>query len=447
MRLLFASEFYFPSIGGVQEVMRQIGERFAREGHEVTIATTHLPERTSRKADGVAIEEFRISGNLVNGMTGEVERYREFVLRQEYDLLMVKAAQQWTFDALLPVLDRIAKPKIFIPCGFSGMHDPRYRQYFEDMPAWLRKFDRLIFYATDYRDINFARSHGSQNVVLSSNGADEREFNVRRDDSFRARHAIAEDAFLVMTVGSLTGIKGHHEVTKAFERCTFGGRPACLLLIGNQPRRPRDEGSLYAYAQGWIARAKAMYQIGGAVRLGKWVFRPMLLAMGLRWLLDLLGYVPLETFNEAVRRANAVAGRQARVVDLPRAEVVQAYLNSDLFVFASKIEYSPLVLFEAAAAGLPFLSVPVGNAAEIAEWTGGGIICNATVDAAGYTQVDPVQFAKEIDALAGDRATLERLGANGRRAWQERFTWTRIFRHYQKIFEECVHSRQDENVR
>ncbi len=52
--------------------------------------------------------------------------------------------------------------------------------------------------------------------------------------------------------------------------------------------------------------------------------------------------------------------------ELPRSEVVELFFAADLFIFASKVEYSPLVLFEACAAGLPFVSVPVGNAAEIA---------------------------------------------------------------------------------
>ena len=50
-------------------------------------------------------------------------------------------------------------------------------------------------------------------------------------------------------------------------------------------------------------------------------------------------------------RINSRGGdrRRAVVIDLPRAELIQAYLNSNLFVFASKVEYSPLVLYEAAA--------------------------------------------------------------------------------------------------
>src|SRR5687767_10096703 len=119
MRVLLACEFYFPSIGGVQAVMRQIAERLVDEGHSVVVATTQLAQRQSRNVNGVRIEEFAVSGNTVRGMKGEIERYREYVLRQDYDILMIKAAQQWTFDALIPVLQKIRKPKIFVPCGFS----------------------------------------------------------------------------------------------------------------------------------------------------------------------------------------------------------------------------------------------------------------------------------------------------------------------------------------
>lgn len=397
MRILLACEFFYPSVGGVQEVMRQLGERFAQAGHEVTVATTHLPERQSRRIAGIAVEEFRVSGNLVNGMEGEVERYREYVLRQDYDVLMIKAAQQWTFDALVPVLGSIRRPKVFVPCGFSGLFDPRYADYFRSMPAWLRQFDRLVFYASDYRDINLARGHALKNIAILPNGADEREFNVPKDRTFRSRHGIAEDAFVVMTVGSLTGLKGHAELAEAFAQCNFANRQACLLLVANQVPAPK-------------------------ARLG--------------WLRKLLGREI--SLAERLRRINALPRRKAILADLPRAEVVQAYLNSDLFAFASKIEYSPLVLFESAAAGLPFLSVPVGNAAEIAEWTGGGVICPAEVDAGGYTQVDPRELAWRIETLAGQPETLARLGSSGRQAWEQRFSWSRIFRSYEELFEACL---------
>jgi glycosyltransferase involved in cell wall biosynthesis len=130
------------------------------------------------------------------------------------------------------------------------------------------------------------------------------------------------------------------------------------------------------------------------------------------------------------------------LVNLPRGELVQAYLNGDLFVFASNVEYSPLVLYEAAAAGLPFLSVPVGNAEEIARWTGGGEICPAARDAQGYTRVDPQALAAHIEALASNPARLQALGEAGRRNWLEKFTWEKIIRCYEAIFERLVSERR-----
>ena len=55
-------------------------------------------------------------------------------------------------------------------------------------------------------------------------------------------------------------------------------------------------------------------------------------------------------------------GKRFLMTDMSRADIISAFFSSNLFVFASHVEYSPLVLFESVAAGLPFLSVPVGNA-------------------------------------------------------------------------------------
>jgi glycosyltransferase involved in cell wall biosynthesis len=338
---------------------------------------------------------------------------------------MIKAAQQWTFDALIPVLDSIRKPKVFVPCGFSGLLESEYANYFQDMPQWLGKFDRLIFYATDYRDINMARRHGLERLAVIPNGADEREFAASPDRSFRDRHGVKQDAFLVLTVGSMTGLKGHVEVAQAFEKCDFGDRHACLILNGNTP--PRKSAS-------------------GVVGLRSRI-RGMLEGLGLGSCLERLGYarraVPFpDQVARIVARINSMPGRQALVCDLPRQELVQAYLNSDLFVFASKIEYSPLVLFESAAAGLPFLSVPVGNAAEIAQWTAAGVICPAEVDSSGYTNVDIEVLAAEISRLARETGRLADLGKNGRCNWEQRFTWGKISRLYERLFEECLQKAQ-----
>src|SRR5687767_485303 len=155
MRILLCCELYSPSVGGVQQVMQQLAERLVVRGHEVTIATTKLPTRLFSELNGVTIREFKISGNLVRGMEGTVAEYRRFVTSQSFDVIMIKAAQQWTFDALWPVLSEIKAGKVFVPCGFSSLYEPAYAEYFRQLPRILQQFDHLIFYASDYRDINF----------------------------------------------------------------------------------------------------------------------------------------------------------------------------------------------------------------------------------------------------------------------------------------------------
>src|SRR5215470_45474 len=75
LRILHTVQFYWPHTGGAEEVVREISERLVARGHDVTVATTALPERTSREHAGVKIVEFPLSGNLAGGFHGDVTAY------------------------------------------------------------------------------------------------------------------------------------------------------------------------------------------------------------------------------------------------------------------------------------------------------------------------------------------------------------------------------------
>ena len=118
---------------------------------------------------------------------------------------------------------------------------------------------------------------------------------------------------------------------------------------------------------------------------------------------------------------------------LSRSDTVQAFLNADLFVFASNNDYSPLVLFESAAAGLPFLTVPVGNAEETVRWTEGGVVCPADKDSRGYTRVEPTLLAEYMYKLINSPDLRRQLGEAGRKAWQRAFNWGSIAKRYEAV--------------
>jgi glycosyltransferase involved in cell wall biosynthesis len=437
MRLLFCCEFYHPSRGGVQEVVRQIAERLAAAGHDVTVATSYLPKRRVASYNGVAICDFKVAGNAVRGMVGEVERYRKFVREFDGDAILVKAAQQWTFDALWPVLDQVKARKVFIPCGFSNFYEQAYEQYFRELPEILAKFDHLIFYAEKYRDIDFARAHGLSRFTVLPNGASEAEFDSPPDADIRARLKISDDEFVFLTVGAPIALKGHREIAAAFALLDTGGRAATLILNGNWPNTglfwrilgPRISLVQFAFhllrSEGWQAL------MAGVRRRSKRLWSERRTAGE-----DSAGKeekFPLPSIDESIKSAKAQPNKRVLRTNLSRPDLVKAYMTADLFVFASNVEYSPLVLFEAAAAGTPFVSVPVGNAEEIARWTGAGVICPAAKDERGYTRVAPSALALEMARCMGDSNMLARLGTTGKERWHRMFTWQSIAPRYEAI--------------
>lgn len=405
-RILLCCENYPPSVGGVQEVMRQIAERLAAKGHEVTVATSPHPERASETVrNGVRVVSFPISGNRVTGMAGPVEQYRQF-MQQGFDAILIKAAQQWTFDAAIDVLPSIPARKLFIPCGFSGLNNPRFARYFQDMPTWLGLFDGLIFYASDYQDIRFARQHGLTRIHCLPNGVDEREFADTNPHDIRKKLGIGDDQDILLSVGSLIAAKGHWEVLRAFGRARLT-RPTTLVINGNVPGR-----SLTTVLKRTLKHAFS----------GRWPLR-------------------LEAFW--IERRNKEAGPPKRVIvtDLERVDLVNLYKAADLFVFASHVEYSPLVLFEAAAAGTPFLSSPAGNSQEISKWTGGGMVIQ--MHNSVYAKHFTTELAKELERMMTNPSDRSILGSIGRKSiFEHSFTWEKIVEQYEHILRSTSHASQ-----
>lgn len=423
MKLLFCVEFYYPSIGGAQEVVRQLGERLAARGHEVTVASTTLLERTHDSHNGVRILSFNVSGNLVHGLAGEVENYRKFLVSGDYDCVLFYAAQQWTFDAAWAILDQIKSTKVFVPCGYSSLYRREYARYFKELPVILDQFDAIVYHAQKYRDIDFARKYGLDNGVVIPNAADAEEFSVQKSPAFRDSLDADEDTFIILTVGSLNGLKGHLEIGLAYEKIDLHGRKSILILNGNIP----SSSKLRPPVWGRLMNAIRRRSLANLLLL---VWRKALCAQKAE---------PEALINELARKVNSTSkNKRMLVLDMPRSSLIQAYLNADLFVFASKIEYSPLVLFEACAAGLPFVSVPVGNAAEIVEWTNSGEICEARIDDEGFTHSSPELLARHIESALSNADRLLQMKISGLEATKTRFNWNTVSHEYELLFQRLL---------
>ena len=433
MKILFCVEFYSPSVGGAQEVVRQLAERMAQRGNIVSVATSKIATRTNDVIKNVRICDFDVAGNFVRGLSGEVDRYKLFLSQVDSDIVFFYAAQQWTFDAAWDVLPLIRAKKILVPCGYSGLHNPSYAGYFQKMPKVLAAMDAVVYHAESYRDIDFAKSHNLGNSVIIPNGADINEFDVPLDSKFRESVGADKSTRLLLTVGTITGLKGHVEIAEAFAKAEFGSQKVLLILNGNRPEQKGLRVNLIRQFHSLVQTYGLYYAIRHASKV-------LLLKAGIN-----IGKTSSIESWVLVAQKSANGNKSVKIVDLKRPQLIQAFLQSDLFVFASNIEYSPLVLFEACAAGLPFLAVPVGNSTEIIDWTQGGELCVAPKDEKGYTRVKPDVLARRIEDMLTNPKHLEMLGRNGRQASLTRFNWDNLATEYERVFLQVLSSHNFQN--
>lgn len=390
LNILHTVEFYPPSVGGMQEVVKQLSERLVRLGHNVTVATTKLTERTTSDINGVEIVEFDISGNLARGLQGETDAYKDFLLSSNFDVITNFAAQQWATDIMLPIMDKVKGKKVFVPTGFSGLHLKEYEDYFERMKAWLKQYDMSVFLSDDYRDIDFARDQDIRNTVLIPNGAGADEFTKAYDMDIRKLLGIPKEHFLVLHVGSHTGIKGHAEALQIFKKARI--KNSAFLLIAN--------------TISWGGCAIKCHSTAKVYN----------------------------SFSLNSRLLN----KRIIVSELSREETVAAYHAADLFLFPSNIECSPLVLFESMAAKTPFLTTDVGNSKEIIKWSSAGRLLPTDKLENGYVRTRVTEAIKLLEEMYNSKSSREAMGLSGYQAWQERFTWEKITLRYEELYKRLV---------
>jgi glycosyltransferase involved in cell wall biosynthesis len=95
-------------------------------------------------------------------------------------------------------------------------------------------------------------------------------------------------------------------------------------------------------------------------------------------------------------------------------------------------------LYEALASKTPFISLSCGNAAEIASWSGGGVIAPTLHDDLGYASGSPDSFSSIIEALLIDEDRRSSLAETGYRSWCEKFSWAQIVNQYEALYLDLI---------
>lgn len=362
MRAVLTVERYAPAIGGAERVVQRIAEGLAARGHEIHVMTSGAAEDETRA--GVMVHRRPLAGNETRGISGPVAEPLRLIEDLGPELVFNYAAQTWTTDLCFALLEQTHRPAMALaPCGFSQLRARRYRAYYAAMAARLRRYDALILHSRVYQDWRFCEEAGAKRMVVIPNGA---------DAAAAPEHQPGGERKLVVTVGSHVRSKGHAAFASSVQR--LGAEHDLIGAIVAPPRH--GLAALRGCAAGCRVREKT--------------------SRGHLKLVD-----------------GRVSGAAAEWI-----------ASADLFLFTSLIECAPLVIIEAMAAGVPWVSYDVGNVAELP----GGIVAGSR---------DELQRAAAA-VLDGQHPAL---GRDGRAAWDATHRWDAIVDQYETVFASLIEAR------
>lgn len=313
--------------------------------------------RSSERVSGVAVERFPVRGNEALGIRGDVDAALRHVESIQPELVFAYAAQTWTADACSIFLD---KPRTF----------------------------RMVLAPCGFSAL------GAQRYGRYFNSLRER---LPRYDALVFHSAIYQDWDFAVDAGAVRRFVIPNGADEALPRVPTTGKPL-TITIGSHVR-----------TKGHADFARLVRELGDYCR-GAIV-------------------APARTGREAIRGCQpacalraAASGGDLELVDGRDPSVAPRMLaRADLFVLPSRVECAPLVILEAMAAGVPWVSYDVGNVRELA----GGVVVNS--------------FARLVGAASdllerNDRTLVDA----GRRAWAANHRWTDVVAKYERLFTDLV---------
>ena len=305
MKILICTEFFYPHIGGVEKHSQVLANYFVNKNHQVHIATTFIKNRNKLK--NLNIKQFKIKGNIVKGFSGDILKYQNFLINNKYDLIFFNAAQQWSFDLALPIIDKILSRKILFPCGFSRLKNILYAPYFSYLKKKVSFFDSIICSHKKALDYKFFKKITSKKVDIIHNGSEVVKSSYSKNMLYK-KYKINKSYKIICNISNIKYLKGQDRCINIFDKIKTNN--TVLFLIGN------NMNPIYT---------------------------------------KLINYL-VKKFNHK----NKIRNKKIILLHTTYIEARTILNYSDLFLFTSRVEYDPLVIYESIISKTKFVSYGVG---------------------------------------------------------------------------------------
>ena len=390
MHVLITTPSYPPASGGVANVAQRQAQHLVRQGHQVTVITgggAGAEDETSSHA-GVSVICIPVrTGRFPRYAAGDAlgirqpkarNRYQDLLLRSDADVLVSHCWQAWNTDWAVDIADRLRYPFCLYSHGTS-VNDTSGRT------GWLRWLR--------WRSYSAVRIPRSLRVIT-----------------------------LLINLAAQADRNRFYDVTMARRLGTaMAIVPNCAssLLGAAVPWQPEGISTRYmALSIGQYSAEKNSAQ----------VLDTFLRHASSDWSLVLCGSHRTGCLQALEKRYAAISKQQSAppvffLVGLTQVELMGLYKRANLFLAASKTECQPLVILDAMAAGVPFLSTDVGCVRSLP----GGLVAR-----------NVEEFNGNASALMSDTELRATLAMAGRHSHEATYTCEVTLHHLEKVLVETI---------
>lgn len=393
MRILQVVPYFYPAwrFGGPVKTVYELSKELAKKGHDVTVYTTDICDKTSRldvksdepvQVDGIRTYYFRnvskalaydyklfLSPALVPIIRREISRF-DIVHLHEYFTFQSVVAHYYAKKCHVPYVLSVHGSL----CPVVRKQKARSKQVFTYFfgRSILRDMNTAIALTKEERRQLLSMGLKPDKVRIIPNGVNLVEFvNLPKKGTFRQKYSIRSDEKVILFLGRITRKKGLDLLINVFSKLVRHLRALRLVIAG-----PADPECL--------ASLKKLIAI-------KNIENEVLLTGLLVW-----------------------------------EEKLSAYVDTDVFVLTSYSEGLPFTVLEACASGAPVVITDHCNIPEVADHKAGFVV--------GRNE-EEIQNA--LFTILNDEKIKRELGNNGRKMVRKKFTLTKVVEQVEELYREA----------
>ncbi|MEM2338355.1 MAG: glycosyltransferase family 4 protein [Candidatus Bathyarchaeia archaeon] len=388
MKVCFVSPSYFPTIGGTEVAIYELGKRLVNKGCEVVLVTP-TPSVRSKCEDDSGMDVYRVPIPLELSMLSPIHFYGRLfpppLISTRVLLKILEKNKNRKIDILhqfhlfyLGATCVFAKKILKIPLITSLMgwdtYDPLHPlpRLHQPYLEFVMGHSNLITSPSKRLLSCMSQAH-KEKVRVIPHGVDISRFNihVNRNEQ-KEKLGVKSDEILALAVQRLAPKKAVEHLIYAMSIVSKENPKVKLVIVGDGPEKAR--------------------------------LTELTRKLGINQNVVFKGFVDSQ--------------------DLPKY-----YLACDIFVLHSLYEQFGIVLVEAMACGKPVISTTVGAIPEIVDNEKIGFLVEPK---------NPKQLADAILKLANDEKLRKKFGEEGKKKAKENYDWNIIVEKYLKVYKQLI---------